>query len=351
MDQCGGPQQVVDIVEASSNSKGKGDRVDSCYSKTATVLGILHILCGVITLFCGILIGLDNYGFFLVISGTLTSIFSFISGGLAIGGAQSGSKCLVVATMVMSIISAVIASFLLYVSSGTIDHYDDDDYTLDYGYYIVMFVLGAIMLFLPIISASITRRHISCNPATVLGILEIIGGVIILALGIFGGFFSTVFLVLGILTAIFLFVSGGLAIGGAQSGSRCLQVASMVMSIISAVIVSFPFLGFLSSVIRSECAPYGCDAFFLPLIILAVMLVLSITSASISSYHLKICCCSPLNCRSAKHGGSDSQPNPVNQVLKVPNEITQVQTCRMSNAPRHTTKWAQTTWSRPTLTR
>ena len=81
----------------------------------------------------------------------------------------------------------LIASFLLYVSSGTIDHYDDDDYTLDYGYYIVMFVLGVIMLFLPIISASITRRHISCNPATVLGILEIIGGVIIFFLGIFGG--------------------------------------------------------------------------------------------------------------------------------------------------------------------
>ena len=119
MDQDGGPQQVVDIVEASSNSKGKGDRVDSCYSKTATVLGILHILCGVITLYCGILIGLDNYGFFLVISGTLTSIFSFISGGLAIGGAQSGSKCLVVATMVMSIISAVIASFLLFSSANS----------------------------------------------------------------------------------------------------------------------------------------------------------------------------------------------------------------------------------------
>ena len=100
-------------------------------------------------------------------------------------------------------------------------------------------------------------------------------------------------------------------------------MASMVMSYISAVFVSFPFLGFFSSVIRSECAPYGCDAFFLPLIILAVMLVLSITSASISSYHLKICCCSP-HCRSGKHGGSDSQPNPVNQVAKVPNEITQV---------------------------
>ena len=204
-----------------------------------------------------------------------------------------------------------------------------------------MFVLGVITLFLPIISASITRRHISCNPATVLGILEIIGGVIIFFLGIFGGLagdFNMVFLVLGPFTAIFFFVSGGLAIGGAQSGSRGLQVASMLMSIISAVIVSFPFLLFVSA---------------LPMvatIILGVMLVSSISSASISSYHLKICCCSP-HCWSAKHGASDTQPNPVNQVLKVPNQITQIQTCRMSNAPRHTTKWAQTIWIQPPLTR
>ena len=58
MDQCGGPQQVVDIVEVPSNSKGKEDRVDSCYRKTATKLGILHIFCGVITFICGMLIGL-----------------------------------------------------------------------------------------------------------------------------------------------------------------------------------------------------------------------------------------------------------------------------------------------------
>ena len=58
MDQPGGPQQVVDIDEVPSNSKGKEDRVDSCYSKTATKLGILHIFCGVITFICGMLIGL-----------------------------------------------------------------------------------------------------------------------------------------------------------------------------------------------------------------------------------------------------------------------------------------------------
>ena len=58
MDQSGGSQQVVDIVEAASNSRGKGDRVDSCYSKTATKLGILHIVCGVITFICGMLNGL-----------------------------------------------------------------------------------------------------------------------------------------------------------------------------------------------------------------------------------------------------------------------------------------------------
>jgi len=219
-----------------------------------------------------------------------------------------------VASVVMSIISAVIASFLLFSSAPVEYHYS---YNNNSSNHLVMVVLGVIMLVLPIISASITCRHISYNPATELGVLQIIGGVIIFFLGVFGGLAgdsNMVFLVLGPFTAIFFFVSGGLAIGGAQSGIRSLQVASMVMSYISAVIVSFPFLHFFSSVIRSECAPYGCNALFLPLIILAVMLVLSITSASISSsYHLKICCCSPLNCRSGKHGGSDTQPNPVNQ--------------------------------------
>ena len=50
-------------------------------------------------------------------AGIWTSVFFVVSGGLSIGGARSGSKCLVVSTMEMSIISAVCAGGLLIASS------------------------------------------------------------------------------------------------------------------------------------------------------------------------------------------------------------------------------------------
>ena len=80
----------------------------------------------------------------------------------------------------MSIISAVIASFLLFSSASSYYHYGYD-YNNDGSNHLVLILLGVIMLVLPIISASITCRHISYIPATELGVLEIIGGVIILA--------------------------------------------------------------------------------------------------------------------------------------------------------------------------
>ena len=45
-----------------------------------------------------------------------TSVFFFVSGGLAFGGARCGNKCLLVATMVMGIISVLAAGFVLFVS-------------------------------------------------------------------------------------------------------------------------------------------------------------------------------------------------------------------------------------------
>merc|ERR1711974_217532 len=81
----------------------------------ATALGIIHIVCGFIALGSDIAgMVTDNFSF---ATGIWTSILFFVSGGLAIGGARSGNKCLVVATMVMSIISAVSAGILLIMSA------------------------------------------------------------------------------------------------------------------------------------------------------------------------------------------------------------------------------------------
>merc|ERR1712062_412539 len=74
--------------------------------QAATVLGIIHIVFGLISLGIEITnLVVDGNGN--VATGIWTSVFFFISGGLAIGGARSGNKCLVVATLVMAIISAV----------------------------------------------------------------------------------------------------------------------------------------------------------------------------------------------------------------------------------------------------
>ena len=60
---------------------------------------------------CWILSGLNALGG--LFAPALPSVFICVSGGIAIGGAHSGNKCLVVATMRMSIIFALSALALL----------------------------------------------------------------------------------------------------------------------------------------------------------------------------------------------------------------------------------------------
>ena len=108
------PHQVVYIIQA---PKEKVNIKDAYNIKATTVLGVIHIICGLITL------GADLGHMFMFNtpmsggSGYWTPVFFFISGGLAIGGARSGNKCLVVATMVMAIISAISAGILLIMSA------------------------------------------------------------------------------------------------------------------------------------------------------------------------------------------------------------------------------------------
>ena len=100
--------------------KHQNDIKDTYNVKAATVLGFAHIICGVISGFCGINeIDVVNheYSVSTIGAGVWSSMFFFASGGLAIVGAQSGKRGLVVATMVMAIISAVYAGVLLITSA------------------------------------------------------------------------------------------------------------------------------------------------------------------------------------------------------------------------------------------
>ena len=114
------PPQVVSVVEAPTTTwrqmtiqapiRGQivmdNEAIKLAYNGAATILGAAHIFCGIITLCCGVDVKDSNRG--MMSFGIWSSVFFFISGGLAIGGAQSGKKCLVVATLVMAIINTLI---------------------------------------------------------------------------------------------------------------------------------------------------------------------------------------------------------------------------------------------------
>ena len=82
-------------------AKEKGKIKEAYNVKAATVVGVIHIICGIIAL------GADIWGMRQALSirygsryvgglGIGTSVSFFVSGGLAIGGARSGNKCLLV---------------------------------------------------------------------------------------------------------------------------------------------------------------------------------------------------------------------------------------------------------------
>merc|ERR550517_1988096 len=102
-------------------------------------------------------------------TGIWTSVFFFISGGLAIGGARSGNKCLVVATMVMAIISAVSAGILFIMSSislSVFNHYGyryRDYYGLSHVSDGLLIAMGATMLIVAIASATLTCYPLCCQ--------------------------------------------------------------------------------------------------------------------------------------------------------------------------------------------
>jgi len=155
------PHQVIYIIQA---PKEKVDIKDAYNIKAATALGIIHIICGFIAL------GSDIAGMvtsnFAFATGIWTSILFFVSGGLAIGGARSGNKCLVVATMVMSIISAVSAGILLIMSAISLEifgHYYRYRYGTSPVSYVLLIAMGVTMLAIAIASASLTCYPLCCR--------------------------------------------------------------------------------------------------------------------------------------------------------------------------------------------
>ena len=121
------------------------------------------VLTYLVSVVCWILSGLNALsGLF---APALPSVFIFVSGGIAIGGAQSGNKCLVVATMVMSIISAlsalvfvIVVTFLSSVFFAFFGQYHNSNY-----YLLLPIILGLLLVIVPTISASLTCQPLCCQ--------------------------------------------------------------------------------------------------------------------------------------------------------------------------------------------
>ena len=138
MDPASPQPQVIYLVEPTTVTQN----IRTAYAKTsATVLGWIHVLCGVVTFAADIplillpsyiTMGVCDFGsgyfhYYHCFTGTWTSALFLVSGIVAILGARSGNKYLVLATIVVSIVSALGAGFLIVISSinliGPYHHY------------------------------------------------------------------------------------------------------------------------------------------------------------------------------------------------------------------------------------
>ena len=107
-------------------------------------------------------------------TGIWTSVFFIVSGSLAIAGARSGNKCLVIATMVMAIITAVSAGVLLIMSSvwvgiGHGRRFSPIDGTVGTASMVIQIVTGLAMLICSICSSALTCRATCCWPTAAEG--------------------------------------------------------------------------------------------------------------------------------------------------------------------------------------
>ena len=153
---------------------------ESYNARAAIILGSIHIICGVITMVADI-VGIV-YGNIPFSTGIWTSVFFIVSGSLAIAGARSANRCLVIATMVMAIITAVSAGVLLIMSSvwvgiGNIGncYYPDGrpfssiDCTVGTASMVIQSVTGLAMLICSICSSALTCRATCCWPTAAEG--------------------------------------------------------------------------------------------------------------------------------------------------------------------------------------
>merc|ERR1711962_626759 len=151
--------QVIYVKKTKKSTK------ETYAAKTVTVLGCFQILCAVITLSLEVFIITrpDNHS---IATGGWCSVIFFTTGILSLFGARFKNLCLVIATMVMSIISSLSAAILLILSIiwsilGDILYTRHTGIILSYS---VMAFFGLVMLVISIVISGFTCRATCCRP-------------------------------------------------------------------------------------------------------------------------------------------------------------------------------------------
>ena len=122
MDEEGTKSQPTTIVVEKSSTKVSLEK--SYKSRAATIIGAIQILCGIAACFSYNAHVLIVIGFPLGVIGPGTWMFVFftISGSFTICSGKNTNSCLIISTMVMSILSAISAGILILVTAIWLDN-------------------------------------------------------------------------------------------------------------------------------------------------------------------------------------------------------------------------------------
>ena len=169
MDEEGTKGQPIVIVVEKSSTKVSLEK--SYKSRVATIIGAIHILCGIVACFSNIALFIFPTSLRLHVgmfgTGIWSSVFFIISGSLSICSGKNTNSCLIISTMVMSIISAISAGILIIFSAIGLAH--DGCY---YYYHCdvhpevfhgIQLLAGIIELVLAITSASLSCKATCCR--------------------------------------------------------------------------------------------------------------------------------------------------------------------------------------------
>jgi len=165
MDEEGTKDQPTIIVVEKSSTKVSLEK--SYNTRAATIIGAMHILCGITACFSDITHLLVSSSVYARLFGTgiWSSIFFIISGSLSICSGKNTNSCLIISTMVMSIFTAINAGILIIFSAiglgmaghGRGCHYYDCDVHPEL-FHGIELLAGGIELVFGITSASLSCK-------------------------------------------------------------------------------------------------------------------------------------------------------------------------------------------------